>query len=145
MQGVSISELVDGRTSYFPSENINTTIRSTLDLGEKELRFNYVRVFGCYTSILAEALRVSGLGELCKSMPSIALYLEIGASDKTMISFIALGLSRLAAKNLTNLCPNKNLNVKEARTWLLRQDLEALGFSSYIRSEVGLALTRSAA
>ena len=144
MQGVSISELVDGRANVFPSEKIDTTIRNTLDLVETELRFNYVRVLGCYTTILAEALKTSGYGELCKSMPSIALYLEIGASDKTMISFIALGLSRLAARNLTNICPIKTLNVKDARAWLARQDLEILGFSTYIRGEVGLALKRSA-
>ncbi|MER9487000.1 hypothetical protein NKI50_13545 [Mesorhizobium sp. M0563] len=143
MQGISISELVDGRTSFYPNEKIDTTIRSTLDLVEQELRFNYVRAFGCYNALLSEALKVSGHGELCKSMPSIALYLEIGASDKTMISFIALGLSRLAAKNLTNICPIKTLDVKNARAWLSRQDLEILGFSTYIRSEVNLALKRS--
>ncbi|MER8775179.1 DEAD/DEAH box helicase [Mesorhizobium sp. M0915] len=143
MQGMSISELVDGRTSFYPNEKIDTTIRSTLDLVEQELRFNYVRAFGCYNALLSEALKVSGHGELCKSMPSIALYLEIGASDKTMISFIALGLSRLAAKNLTNICPIKTLDVKNARAWLSRQDLEILGFSTYIRSEVNLALKRS--
>jgi superfamily II DNA/RNA helicase len=140
MQGVSISELVDGRAAYYKDENINVTIRQTLDLVEKELRFNYVRVFGCYASLLSLALKNKGLEDMRKSLPSIALYLEVGASDKTMISFIALGLSRLAAKRLTNICPIKTFNVEEARVWLLRQDLEVLGFSKYIRREVDLAL-----
>ncbi|MES0043541.1 hypothetical protein [Mesorhizobium sp. M0091] len=143
MQGISISELVDGRASFYPAEKIDTTIRNTLDLVEQELRFNYVRAFGCYNALLSEALKISGYGELCKSMPSISLYLEIGASDKTMISFIALGLSRLAAKNLTSICPIKTLDIKEAKAWLARQDLEILGFSTYIRSEVDMALKRS--
>jgi superfamily II DNA/RNA helicase len=144
MQGVSIPELVDGRASFYKTEKIDETIRKTLDLVEKELRFNYVRTFGCYAALLEVAFRMNGLTELQKSLPSIALYLEVGASDKTMISFIALGLSRLAAKRLTNICPVKTLNVADAKAWLLRQDLEILGFSQYIRREVDQALKRSA-
>jgi superfamily II DNA/RNA helicase len=145
MQGVSIPELVDGRASFYKSEKVDVTIRQTLDLVEKELRFNYVRIFGCYAALLELAFRLNDLTELQKSLPSIALYLEVGASDKTMISFIALGLSRLAAKRLTNICPMKTLNVADAKAWLLRQDLEVLGFSQYIRREVDHAIKRSAA
>jgi len=144
MQGVSIAELVDGRASFYPKEKIDVTIRKTLDLVEKELRFNYVRVFGCYAVLLEFAFRSNDLEDLQKSIPSIALYLEVGASDKTMISFIALGLSRLAAKRLTNICPVKTLNVADAKAWLSRQDLEVLGFSRYIRREVDQAIKRTA-
>jgi hypothetical protein len=145
MQGIPISELVDGRQNYNPGESINVAIRATLDLVENELRFNYVRTFGCYTELLAEAFRAHGLEELQKSLPSIALYLEIGASDKTMISFIALGLSRFAASRLTNICPIKSFSIAEARIWLARQDLEVLGFSRYIRLEVDQVLKTSVA
>ncbi len=145
MRGMPISELVDGRQRSIKNESINIAIRSTLDLVENELRFNYVRAFGCYTELLAEAFRAHGLEELQKSLPSIALYLEIGASDKTMISFISLGLSRFAAGRLTNICPIKSFSVAEARLWLSRQDLEVLGFSRYIRLEVDQMLKRSVA
>jgi len=144
MQGVSISELVDNRASYYKDENINTTIRSTLDLVENELRFNYVRAFSCYSAVLAEAFDVNGHSDLKKSIPSIPLYLEIGASDKTMISFIALGLSRLAAKQLSNISPVKTMGVPEAKAWLARQNLEVLGFSRYIQREVRQAIGETA-
>jgi hypothetical protein len=142
MQGVPISELIDGRQKNKPKEKIDVAIRATLELVENELRFNYVRTFGCYTELLAEAFRAHGLEELQSSLPSIALYLEIGASDKTMISFIALGLSRFAASRLTNICPIKSFGTAEANAWLARQDLEVLGFSRYIRLEVDQVLKR---
>lgn len=143
MRGVSISELIDSRMSYSKSGSINVHIRETLELVEQELRFNYVRVFGCYTTILREALRASNMNGYEASMPSIALFLEIGASDKTMISFISMGLSRLAANRLTNICPSKSMGIEESKAWLKRQDLEMLGFSSHIREEVARVLRRA--
>ncbi|WFU39517.1 DEAD/DEAH box helicase [Bradyrhizobium sp. CB82] len=108
MQGIPIPELIDDR-ARFQKASISTHIRATLELVEKELRFNYVRAFGCYSAILAHVLSARGLNDLAASIPSLALYLEVGASDKTMISFVTLGLSRMTAKRLNSLCPNKSL------------------------------------
>jgi hypothetical protein len=135
MQGTPIPELIDDR-ARFQKAAINTHIRATLDLVEKELRFNYVRAFGCYNAILSHVFTATDLSELTKSIPSISLYLEVGASDKTMISFIAIGLSRMTAKRLNSLCPNKSLGIIDARIWLARQDLDFFGFSQHIRREI---------
>lgn len=140
MQGIPIPELIDDRVRYRKSSSIGTNIRETLNLVETELRFNYVRAFGCYAGVLAHAFSVSNLGELSKSIPSIPLYLEVGASDKTMISFIAMGFSRMTAKRLNSLCPLKSLGVVDARHWLARQDLEIFGFAPHIRREIEFAL-----
>jgi superfamily II DNA/RNA helicase len=136
MQGVAISELIDRRASMYQTQKIDKHIRDTLDLVERELRFNYVRAFSCYSILLKEAFKKEKLSDLEASIPSIPLYLEIGASDKTMVSLISLGLSRLAAKRLTNICPVKSFTVAEAKAWLLRQDIEMLGFSRHIVREV---------
>ncbi|WP_164935484.1 DEAD/DEAH box helicase [Bradyrhizobium guangzhouense] len=139
MQGIPIPELIDDR-DRFQKASINTHIRATLDLVEKELRFNYVRAFGCYNAILAHVFSDLDLSDLAASIPSLALYLEVGASDKTMISFVALGLSRMTAKRLNSLCPNKSLGVVDARNWLARQDLDFFGFSTHVRREIELVL-----
>ena len=136
MQGISIPELVEDRIRFNGGASIATNIRATLGLVETELRFNYVRTFGCYAAVLAEAFRTAGLVDLLRSLPSIPLYLEVGASDKTMISLISLGLSRMSAKRLSNICPVKTFNVADVRAWLLRQDLDVLGFSTHIKREV---------
>ncbi len=145
MQGISIAELVDGRMQYQPETNINKAIRDTLDLVEKELRFNFVRAFGCYTAVLGEALRETKNEELVESIPSVALYLEVGASDKTMVSFVSMGLSRLVSKKLNDICPIKTYDQSEARSWLARQNLESLGLSTYLRAEIELLLRSAAA
>lgn len=145
MQGVSIAELVDGRIAYQQGENINKAIRDTLDLVEKDLRFNYVRSFGAYVEILREAFIATNNKELVDSIPSVALYLEVGASDRTMVSFLALGLSRLVAKRLNDMCPVKTYDLDEAKRWLLRQNLETLGLSRYLRAEIESILGRVAA
>lgn len=139
MQGIPIPELIDDR-ARFQQASISTHIRATLDLVEKELRFNYVRAFGCYNALLADILPKVGLSDLAASIPSLPLYLEVGASDRTMISFVALGLSRMTAKRLNSLCPNKSLGVVDARNWLAGQDLEFFGFSTHVRREVELVL-----
>ncbi len=144
MLGISISELVDGRVEYYPNESINKSIRGTLELVEKELRFNYVRILGCYAAVLSHAFDIYSLEKMKERMPSISLYLEVGASDKTMISFIAIGISRLAAKKLNDICPYKNMTVKEAKEWISAQDLEILGFSALVRRDIQISV-RSAA
>ncbi|MCS3444983.1 MULTISPECIES: DEAD/DEAH box helicase [Bradyrhizobium] len=139
MQGTPIPELIDDRARY-QEASINTHIRATLDLVEKELRFNYVGAFGCYSAILAHVFSSVGFDDLAASIPSLALYLEVGASDRTMISFVALGISRMTAKRLNSLCPNKSLGVIDARNWLMNQDLNFFGFSAHIRRELELVL-----
>ena len=145
MRGVSIAELVDGRIASQPSANINKAIRDTLDLIEKELRFNYVRSFGAYAEILREAYMVTGNKELADSIPSVSLYLEVGASDKTMVSFMSMGLSRLVAKRLNDMCPVKSYDVEDAKRWLLRQNPASLGLSRYLRAEIEAVVGRMTA
>jgi superfamily II DNA/RNA helicase len=139
MQGIPIPELIDDR-ARFQTASISTHIRATLDLVEKELRFNYVRAFGCYNALLADVFSKVGLSDLAASIPSLSLYLEVGASDRTMVSFVALGLSRMTAKRLNSLSPNKSLGVIDARNWLAKQNLDFFGFSSHIRREIEFVL-----
>lgn len=57
-----------------------------------------------------------------------------------MISFVALGLSRMTAKRLNNLWPNKSLGGVDARNWRARQDLDFFGFSTHFSREIELVL-----
>jgi hypothetical protein len=93
-----------------------------------------VRLFGCYNSLLSHALTVDHFEDLAASIPSLPLYLEIGASDKTMISFIALGLSRVTAMRLNDLSARKDLDM--ALQWLRSRQLEQLGLSPLLLNEL---------
>ncbi|MDR6095557.1 DEAD/DEAH box helicase [Stenotrophomonas sp. SORGH_AS_0321] len=136
MLGHPLSQIIDDQISRNSSKAVRTTIRSTLDLIEGDIRFQAVRLFGCYSALLVYALDTAGLVDMASSIPSLPLYLEIGASDKTMISFISLGLSRVTAMKLNEMSARKDLDTVGALQWLHTRPLEALGLSPLLLAEV---------
>ena len=86
------------------------------------------------------ALDSAGMIDLVASIPSLPLYLEVGASDKTMISFISLGLSRVTAMKLNELSARKDLDVAAALQWLRTRPLESLGLSPLLLTEVRMII-----
>lgn len=136
MQGMPLPQIVDEQIRRRPAQSSRTTIRSTLDTIESQIRFQAVRLMGCYTTLLTYALQRNGREELVSRIPSVALYLELGASDRTMISFISLGLSRVAAMKLNEFSAQKNLTAAEAKEWLKTRPLEQFGLSALLLEEV---------
>lgn len=136
MLGLPLPQIIDEQISRNASKPVRTTIRSTLDLIEGDIRFQAVRLFGCYNALLVYALDSAGLVDLVSSIPSLPLYLEIGASDKTMISFISLGLSRVTAMKLNEMSARKDLDTAAALQWLRTRPLETLGLSPLLLAEV---------
>jgi hypothetical protein len=78
----------------------------------------------------------TGNRHLVGSIPPIPLFLEVGASDKTMMSFIGLGLSRVTARRLNERAARKDLDQTSARTWLTTQNLQALDLSPILIEDV---------
>lgn len=143
MLGVPLPQIIDGQISRNSSKPVRTTIRKTLDLIEGDIRFQAVRLFGCYSALLVYAFDSAGLVDMVSSIPSLPLYLEIGASDKTMISFISLGLSRVTAMKLNEMSARKDLDTAGALQWLRTRPLEALGLSPLLLAEVRAVATVS--
>lgn len=136
MQGLPLPRIIDEQIVRNRDKIVQTTIRETLELIETQIRFQTVRLFGCYINILSHALLISNMADLVASIPSLPLYLEVGASDRTMISFISLGLSRVTAMKLNDLSARKNLDVPEALQWLRGRPLLTLGLSPLLLAEV---------
>ncbi|MER9657887.1 DEAD/DEAH box helicase [Mesorhizobium sp. M0152] len=136
MLGLPLPQIIDEQIARNASKPVRTTIRSTLDLIEGDIRFQAVRLFGCYSALLVYAFDSAGLVDMVSSIPSLPLYLEIGASDKTMISFISLGLSRVTAMKLNEMSARKDLDTAGAMQWLRTRPLEALGLSPLLLAEV---------
>lgn len=130
MKGEPLPRIIDASLEYKSrrggSPNIATVIRDTLNEVERDLRFKYVRLFSCYNAVLELVLRDNKMSELVASIPSIPMYLEVGACTPTMIGFMGLGLSRYTAGRLRGLPRRSDMSQGEARSWLLRQDLESL-------------------
>jgi replicative superfamily II helicase len=127
--------------------DIRKIIRDTLQVIEEAVRFQTIRLFGCYNAILEFALAESGSAELSKQIPDVALFLEIGASNQTMVSLISLGLSRAVAIKLNGSRSefDPELNLEDALEWLRgqSQNLESLGLSELQVSEVNEILSNS--
>jgi superfamily II DNA/RNA helicase len=136
MSGLSLPQIIEEQIRRNPTKNARTTIRQTLDLIEGQIRFQAVRLIGCYSNLLVYALENGGLSDLVSSIPALPLYLEVGASDKTMISFISLGLSRVTAMKLNEQAARKDMDLSAAREWLRNRPLETLGLSVLLQSEV---------
>ncbi|MFB5148019.1 DEAD/DEAH box helicase [Burkholderia orbicola] len=85
--------------------NSGKIIRETLKSIDKFLRFHYVKYLGCYINILQYALAERGI-DAASEIPPIPLFLELGASNPVMIQAMSLGLSRVAAKELSRLFPS---------------------------------------
>jgi len=140
MNGEPLPKIIDSLYAFEKSRNESFTIRQairlTLDAIEKDLRFTYVRLTSCYNTLLARALTEKGHGYLVARIAPIPMYLEVGASSKTMISFIGLGLSRISARRLSEKAVHQNMEPAEAKAWARKQDLDVLGLSPIIVDEV---------
>jgi len=97
MSGDPLPKIIDNAINYDKKKSSRAVIRNTLETIEKVIRFEVVRLMSCYCAVLLQVLDEIGLPEMAGSVPPISLYLEVGASDRSMISFMGLGLSRVAA------------------------------------------------
>lgn len=137
MRGLPLPQIIDEQIRRDArGKDQRTIIRETLELIESQIRFQAVRLFGCYNTLLKHALLIEHFDDLAASIPSLPLYLEVGASDKTMISFIALGLSRVTAMRLNDLSVRKDLDTAGALQWLRSRQLEQLGLSPLLLDEL---------
>ena len=140
MKGMSLPQIIDAsykhKVKQGANPNIASVIRSTLSEIERDLRFKYVRLFSCYNAVLEAVLRNNQMDDLIPSIPSIPMYLEVGACSPTMISFMGLGLSRYTAGKLQKLPHRKDMSQQEARAWILNQQIDSLDLPSASISEI---------
>lgn len=108
MQGQSLKELIAEKINYekrqdptFDSsrdvKRVNELIRGLFDDLEKELRYMYVKYMRLYTDVLRAILVERGSNNEAEKLLPIHLFLEYGASSKTLINLMATGLSRTSA------------------------------------------------
>lgn len=111
-------------------------IRKMLDDVEGGLRFRFVRQMSCYNSVLRQVLLETGHIREAEHIPAIPLFLEVGASSTTMLSFINLGLSRITARLLQSRAASYQMDLETALAWLRRQDLSSQVLPPVVAKEV---------
>lgn len=136
MEGRPLPRIVQNQLDKNPDDDRREVVRKTLELVEREVRYQSVRLFSCYTAILLQVLEDLGFDDVREAVPSVPLYLEVGASDRTMISLMALGLSRVVAMKLAPKAPSRNLDVDATRNWLQFRPLDSLSLSIALQQEL---------
>jgi DEAD/DEAH box helicase len=140
MRGEPLPKIIDAGFDYKlkkgQNPNIASVIRETLNEVERDLRFKYVRLFSCYNAVLELVLRDNKLDDLVGSIPSIPMYLEVGACSPTMISFMGIGLSRYTAGKLQALPRRSDMSQSDARSWILRHDINSLNLPNASIQEI---------
>jgi hypothetical protein len=136
MRGRPLPQIVQNQLRRNPDGDRREIIRDTLELVEKRIRYQCVRLFSCYGAILGEVLTDVGLPNAAKALPSISLFLELGASDKTTLSLISFGLSRATATRLTPHAPSRILEPDAALAWLRQAPIETYRLPSLLVEEI---------
>jgi len=96
-----LGEIISDHISYCRGKGNNSSssriIRELLKTLERDIRFRLVKHYMAYTSLLTLVLTEAGQNEQAKSVEPFHVYLECGASDRSALNLIALGLSRATA------------------------------------------------
>ncbi len=142
MRGEPLPEIID-ENHRRNGGKLSSNIRGTLNDIEQEIRFKFLRLTSCYIAVLAHVLESSGHLEYLSSLSPLPTFLEMGASDQTMISFINLGVSRMTARTLTELLMDKEMGPTAALEWLKRQDIQTIASSPIVRADIERALANA--
>lgn len=128
IKGESYAEMIGKQHSYRQESHkgnvkLATTIRGLLRNINQDLRFRYVKYTRCYVDVLTSALNESGFSHLRERIPPVSLFLELGASSRTMVNLIGLGLSRTSAGIIHECVHDVDMTREEVVEWLRETDL----------------------
>ena len=120
MLGEPIALMIDNLVQYKTKKSgknplINPCVRQVLEWVEEDIRFKLMIRVKCYIDILTYFTNIHNISQ---PMPPLHLFLEMGASQETMISLMGIGLSRPTARTLLDIIGSKTMNEVEAYTWL---------------------------
>ena len=142
MRGDSYHDLLKSRIEHSNTKrkrgeaNVNTEARGLFDEIESGVRFRYVKFSKCYSDILSFVLKKANREDLVTCIPPLHLYLELGASSKTMINLIGMGLSRTAASQIAKKIINTSMSGSEIKEWLSKQNLKVYNLPHSVLAEI---------
>ena len=124
MDGTSYGELISKAYAFAKGKakrgnpSIATVIRKVFEDVETDLRFRYVKYTKCYGDLLGCALLETGFDDWIPRIPALPFYLEMGASSETMLTILALGISRGSATILAERAPRPDMTKESLLRWM---------------------------
>jgi replicative superfamily II helicase len=141
MKGSSLKELVTNKIERAKAgqdpDKINAAIRDLFNDLESELRYKYVKYTRIYHDVLRAVLLERGMVEEVQSLLPIHLFLEYGAANQTLISLMAIGLSRTSALMFKSyLSLRDDLNVSQCQDRVNSVNIERSSLPALCVAEV---------
>ncbi len=136
MRGLPLPRIMQDQLDRNPKKERRFVVRETLELVEKQVRFQCVRLLGCYHAVLGQLLIDKGRPDLAADIPDMALFLEMGAADRTSISLMSLGVSRPVATQLARQAPSRGMDVEATLDWLASRPAAVTRLGAAARDEV---------
>ncbi|MCF6237068.1 MAG: DEAD/DEAH box helicase [Gammaproteobacteria bacterium] len=122
VKGTSLKKLLSNRVSYIqssePNKDVSPIIRGVLKIIEHDIRFKLEKYFSAYNDVLKLVFEEKNIAPQDCKMEPYHIYLEFGASDKTSLNLMALGLSRFTALHLTKYAMFKSIDSDEPEEYL---------------------------
>jgi hypothetical protein len=146
MRGESLRDMIDNayerrkQKAGGADPRYSPVIRQVMRQVEQDLRFRYVKYTHCYNDLLRHLLTERGEDERAQEIPTLPLYLEVGASSKTMVSLIGLGISRMTAGLVADQADVKHMGRVEAERWL-RENWTKLNLPKVSERELARVIT----
>lgn len=101
VKGTSLGEIISYRVGFVrnkdPDKNVSSIIRDVLKIVEHDIRFKLEKYFSAYNDVLKFVFEEKNIDYKEYKIEPYHIYLEFGASDKTSLNLMALGLSRFTA------------------------------------------------
>lgn len=106
-------------------KNTATIIRETMRDIEEYARFRFLKYTTCYIDVLKLYLGTKGDCAAIDKIPQLNLWLEFGASKTTQISLMAMGFTRTAALEFSDLIVDENYNKEQCLHWFQTNNIKA--------------------
>lgn len=118
-------------------KNTATIIRETMRDIEEYARFRFLKYTTCYIDVLKLYLGTKGDCAAIDKIPQLNLWLEFGASKTTQISLMAMGFTRTAALEFSDLIVDENYNKEQCLHWFQTNNINAMDLPASIINEAG--------
>ena len=129
MRGHSLQRMILSDVNWHKRKErkykLSSLIRDTMRNIEEIARFLAPKYTSCYIDLLRWQLESHGLKSLAKEIPELHVWLEFGASQKTQLSLMAIGMTRTSAASLMELIVDDSLDEDAAVKWIRDHDLES--------------------
>ncbi|MES9930504.1 MAG: DEAD/DEAH box helicase [Candidatus Thiodiazotropha sp. 6PDIVS] len=105
VRGTSLKEIIANRVNYVrkkdPGKSVSSIIREILNIIEHDIRFKLEKYFSAYNDVLKIVYEEKNIDITKNKIEPYYIYLEFGASDRTSLNLMALGLSRFTSLRLS--------------------------------------------